>query len=649
MVTQTMTARGTIPAVGYLRRSTDRQEQSIGDQRKAIDRYALEHGYEVLHYYIDDAISGTSTEGRKAFQELITDAKERDCPFTHVLVYDVKRFGRLDNDEAGYYRFTLRKRGIEIVYISEGFNGDDTDDLLRPVKQWQARQESKDLSLVTIRGQLSRVAGGWWNGGTPPFGYDLAYFSSAGLLRKIVRYQPDGTKVLLNAQGDMTDEVIERGESMKSSKADRCKLAPSAPERVDIVRNIFTWYTRDGLGFKGIADKLNTLGISSPRGGSWSRYHGADWSMTTIRDILLNPAYVGDMVWNRLSFAKFHKIADGKAVRRNGIPGGGAEQNREADWIVIPDAHPALVTREQFESAKSKRESRRTSHGGQSYRVGKGANSRYLLSGLIQCDRCGHYWQGYSTTKGRTRKDGTKVKTYYYTCNGYVSKGNAICHRSVISQEALENWVLDQIADIVQRYHHDAGEETLRAMIRKELGATQNDVATQSGLTHETLAARKAEITRMVNNALSALTETNRTFLNAHLETLRGEMEELNRQEDELNHQVAQHEQVDTAVDAQFAIAAHRLREARKVLVAGTIEEQRLIIRAFLRKITFDPDTRTGNAEFWLIPGAGNEDPRRNPAGRGRRTDIDLTADAERFDAQTTGEMVEKRTISFEV
>lgn len=153
----------------------------------------------------------------------------------------------------------------------------------------------------------------------------------------------------------------------------------------------------------------------------------------------------------------------------------------------------------------------------------------------------------------------------------------------------------------------------------------------------------------MVNNALSALTETNRTFLNAHLETLRGEMEELNRQEDELNHQVAQHEQVDTAVDAQFAIAAHRLREARKVLVAGTIEEQQLIIRAFLRKITFDPDTRTGTAEFWLIPGAGNEDPRRNPAGRGRRTDIDSIDSGALPGAQDAQGTLQQRMINLAV
>ncbi|HEX2949864.1 MAG TPA: hypothetical protein VHV83_09920, partial [Armatimonadota bacterium] len=131
-----------------------------------------------------------------------------------------------------------------------------------------------------------------------------------------------------------------------------------------------------------------------------------------------------------------------------------------------------------------------------------------------------------------------------------------------------------------------------------------------------------AEITRMVNNALSALTDSNRVFLGAHLETLRQEMEDLQRQEEEFTHQDAQQEQLDTAVESQFAVAVHRLREARKVLAAGTIEEQRLIIRAFLRKIHFDPDTRTGNAEFWLVPGTGNEDPRRNPAGRGRRTDL---------------------------
>lgn len=58
-----------------VRRSTDRQEQSIADQEKALEAYAAEHGLRLVKFYIDDAISGTSTLGRQAFQQMIKDAE----------------------------------------------------------------------------------------------------------------------------------------------------------------------------------------------------------------------------------------------------------------------------------------------------------------------------------------------------------------------------------------------------------------------------------------------------------------------------------------------------------------------------------------------------------------------------------------------
>src|SRR5437867_12288655 len=84
------------PAVGYLRRSTNRQEQSIGDQKAAIERHAREQGYAILRFYTDDAISGTSTDARRAFQKPLQDAQSDACDFRAVLVYDIKRFGRVD-------------------------------------------------------------------------------------------------------------------------------------------------------------------------------------------------------------------------------------------------------------------------------------------------------------------------------------------------------------------------------------------------------------------------------------------------------------------------------------------------------------------------------------------------------------------------
>jgi DNA invertase Pin-like site-specific DNA recombinase len=133
-----------------------------------LEEYAAEHGLRLSRFYIDDAISGTSTLGRRAFLQMIDDAQNPERRFDIIVVYDVKRFGRIDNDEAGYYRHILRASGVEVRYVSENFNGDTTDDLLRPVKQWQARQESKDLSKVTIRGLLSKSGTGHWMGGTPP-------------------------------------------------------------------------------------------------------------------------------------------------------------------------------------------------------------------------------------------------------------------------------------------------------------------------------------------------------------------------------------------------------------------------------------------------------------------------------------------------
>ena len=58
-------------AVGYVRRSTDRQEQSIPDQKKALEDYAAEHDLRLARFYVDDAISGASTLGRRAFQKMI--------------------------------------------------------------------------------------------------------------------------------------------------------------------------------------------------------------------------------------------------------------------------------------------------------------------------------------------------------------------------------------------------------------------------------------------------------------------------------------------------------------------------------------------------------------------------------------------------
>jgi len=453
--------------VGYVRRSTDRQEQSIPDQKKALEQYAVENSLSLTKFYVDDAISGTSTLGRRAFRQMIEDAQKTSKSFDKIIVYDVKRFGRIDNDEAGYYRHLLRTNGVEVLYVSENFNGDTTDDLLRPVKQWQARQESKDLSKVTIRGLLSKSETGCWMGGVPPYGYDLRYENSEGKFLLILRYMPDGSKQMLNNNKKLV-RTLARGETLSISKRDHAKLTLSDPKRVKVIKQIFKMYVEQGKGFKSIACTLNNKNILTARNPHWSHIYSGKWTDTTIRAMLVNPIYAGDMVWNRRTDARFHRISNGQAVDRKDIHGARLVPNNKTDWIIVRDSHPALINRRLFEGVKYLLDNKLASieQKGQDPRtitcgkIWNGKRSRYILSGLLKCSLCGNRYQGVTRNKSKKRIDGTRVKTYYYGCGGYITKGTKICQMNFIPKEELEQKVINAILDFHRPYLQKDGRKS---------------------------------------------------------------------------------------------------------------------------------------------------------------------------------------------
>src|SRR5215212_8665220 len=59
----------------------------------AMDTWASEHGYQVLYYFEDSAVSGKIPAiKRKSFQDMLELIKE--CPIDAVLVYELSRVGR---------------------------------------------------------------------------------------------------------------------------------------------------------------------------------------------------------------------------------------------------------------------------------------------------------------------------------------------------------------------------------------------------------------------------------------------------------------------------------------------------------------------------------------------------------------------------
>ena len=266
-------------AVLYLRRSTDMQEQSIPDQRTALEVYAKDHHSIIVREFVDDAVSGTSTEGRDAFNAMVKAALNGERLFEAILVWDIRRFSLGDVDEAGYYRHLLRQHGVEVIYVAENLTGDDTDDLIIGTKQWLARQESKDKSKVTFRGMLSLVEKGHWAGGPAPYGYDRALFDHTGRLLRVVKVR----------------------EPSRMAPGDYVTLVLGDTQKVQTVRRMFELYVQRGLGFRAIVTLLNQEGVPSPNGGRWS--------VVTVQTLLRNPAYKGAVVWNKSSHGRFHILS----------------------------------------------------------------------------------------------------------------------------------------------------------------------------------------------------------------------------------------------------------------------------------------------------------------------------------------------------
>ncbi|MCZ6688077.1 MAG: recombinase family protein [Planctomycetota bacterium] len=612
-------------AVGYIRRSTDRQEQSIPDQKKAIEEYARQQGIQVVRSFVDDAVSGTSTLRRKAFQAMIAEAQKPGRGWEAIIVYDVKRFGRTDNDEAGYYRHILRKHGVQIHYVTENFNGDGTDDLLRPVKQWQARQESKDLSKVTIRGLVSRSGKGWWMGGVPPIGYDLQYENERGEFLFVLRHLPDRTKRLLDEKGKVTRTLSNR-ETLSISKQDHACLVPGDPERVQVVCDIFRMYVNEGKGFKAIADTLNRKGTAAVRGPEWARIYSGKWADSTVRAILMNRAYTGDMIWNRRTDARFYKISQGRAVERDGVHEARLVPNDESEWIVVPDSHEAIIRRALFEKARQRREARvgsRAQRGQTPVGGWQGVRSRFILSGLLVCERCGRKYQGRTAWKGKLRIDGSRLKTFYYICGGRVRNGKTTCDASYVRQADLEDAVIRALVEHYKSFLGVEGAAKLKSAV-KEMSGSHETVLDE---TRMRLLDKQEQLEGQVRNLLDNLTPKNRDFVDERLEQLRKERDEIR----------ISLEQLETLTETRTAVGDTD-REAREflqgiefALTEGVPEEKRVVLRRCVDRIVITPDSRSLTLHVFKVPTGGT----RHPRAEGIRRLVSMTSSGTMMDVSS--------------
>ena len=298
-----------IRAAQYVRMSTDHQRYSTENQAEAIAQYAAAHGMEIVRTYADEGKSGLNIGGRVGLKQLINDVEERRTDFEVLLVYDVSRWGRFqDSDEAAFYEYLCRREGLRVVYCAEPFDNDGTPiaTIVKSVKRAMAGEYSRELSTKVFIGQCRLVELGFRQGGAPGYG-----------LRRL----------LVDDKGEPKSEQLARGEQ-KSLQTDRVILVPGPPEEVDTVQQIYRLFVERGQSESEIAQVLNQDGCRTDLGREWTR--------GTVHQVLTSEKYVGNNVYNHVSFK----------LKRKRV------RNTPDMWIRANGAFEAVVDHDVFARAQ---------------------------------------------------------------------------------------------------------------------------------------------------------------------------------------------------------------------------------------------------------------------------------------------------------
>jgi site-specific DNA recombinase len=319
----------------YGRLSTDdRQDVTLArpSQLDACETKVATLGGTITAEFFDTE-SGSHAD-RAELLALIAEARDPETRrFDEVIVMQTSRLSRNRVDAALFER-DLRRLNAAVTYVSGGGS-----QLEIAIKQAIDEHERERLKVETRRGQRQTIKNGYRAGGRAPYGFRLAR-------------EPHPVAVRARA-----------GET-------KSKLAVDE-EQAPVVRTIFMCWVREGLGTLAIADRLNAQGVPSPSHTDVRRNVKNVWAASSVRHVLQNPAYIGQVVWDR---------TDHSLKRERG--GGGARMRDESEWLVMEDAHPAIIDAELFEAAQARfaARSRRSPTG-----ISRKGQRVYLLSGMVSC------------------------------------------------------------------------------------------------------------------------------------------------------------------------------------------------------------------------------------------------------------------------
>lgn len=241
----------------YLRKSrADIEAESRGEgetlsrHKGVLLKLAAQKKIEIGEIYTE-IVSGESIAARPQMQRLLMDVD--NGRWSGVLVMEIERLCRGNGIDQGIVAQAFKESGTLIITPQKTYDPKiESDEEYFEFSLFMSRREYKTINRRLSAGKKAAAAEGKFTGSCAPYGY---------------------RKVRVNGDCTLAEEPSEAG----------------------VLKNIFMWYangiSEDGKnrkpGFYAIAARLNKLCIPTRS--------LKPWSPSTVRDILSNPVYIGQI------------------------------------------------------------------------------------------------------------------------------------------------------------------------------------------------------------------------------------------------------------------------------------------------------------------------------------------------------------------
>lgn len=508
-----------MPVAVYVRVSTrhQAQDQTIEQQLERLRAHIQSQGgvLQEENIFRDDGFSGTTLK-RPGLDRLRDRAS--GAAFDRILLSSPDRLARKYVHQVLLIE-ELQSKGCQVEFLDRPMSQDPHDQLLLQIRGAVAEYERTLIIERMRRGRLSKYRAGvllpWTR---PPYGY---------------RPHPERPR-------------------------DPAGVRLELPEAA-IVAEIFAEYLTPGMGLIKVAKHLYAQGIPSPTGK-------ARWGLATLRGLLMNPAYTGQVYAGRMSYHP-PKIRR-SATHPIGHPHDSGSPVSREEWVFVAKI-PAIVSQEQYDLVQTK-----LAHN-QSFARRHNTAHQYLLRALVSCGVC------QLACYARTRPDG---KYGYYICTGkdkpVQNRRSERCPARFIPAPQLDKLVWQDLCDLLSH-----PERIAHAMERAQSGQWLP----------QALQARQENLRRGLASLEQQLQRLTEAYLNeviplGEYQRRRQDLDQrrcaLENQVRQLLAQVERHKEL-TGLVTHVETFCRRIRAG---LAAATFEQQRRLVELLIDRVIVTDD-----------------------------------------------------------